>query len=318
MRGVMFFRFCLLLLCSQVLLGKETQVSLSATHNLAYIGDRVGVTLLVKSDLGVDDIAVKLVINEKNCALVKEGEITRRIVPEGIVLEQKYELAFFDLGEFEIGPAQVTLFSQGEKKAELISNEVPISVKKILKNQKTELEPGKPPIFLSGSPKYLIDMLWLPVLIGAALLGLWLVYRKNKRVIAPQKILLTPLQKLQQELKRLFEERLYEKGFQVLFSLKLTHSLKKFIRGWHRFDAEEMTTEEIRAKLFKFVPDSPAIRALIRIFESADLVKFACYELNPTEYEDMCRQIEVIVSECHEVERKRAEEMMAQNGVGNG
>ncbi len=290
--------------------GKESQLSLSATHNMAFIGDRIGVTLLVKADMAIDDFSAVLETEKAICELVKEGGVSKRVVPEGVVLEQKFELSFFDLGDYTIGPARVTLFSRGEKLAELSTNEVPIMIKSLLKEDAAELEPGKPPLLMSGSPLYLLQILWFPSVIMAFLLGIWLLSKKRRKKGVSRSITLTPLQVLEKELGRLFDERLFEKGFMVLFFLRLTQSLKKFLHGWHGIDAEEMTTEELRQKLDALANVPLRGASLIRIFENADLVKFARHELVQSEYDEICRLTKMIVGIYREEERLRVAESL--------
>ncbi len=309
-------RIWLLLVFPALLCSKETQVSLSATHNLAYLGDRIGVTLLLKAESSIDDMYVDLAVEEKVCEIVQSGVVVKRIVPEGIVLEQKYELAFFNLGDFTIGPAKVDVYSQGEKVSELLSNGVPITIKPILQEEEVDLEAGKPPLYMSGSPLYLLRLIWIPIVMVVVSSGLWFLIRKNRRVKAIGVPALSPFRVLENELKRLMDERLFEKGFQVLFFLRLTHTLKKFLQGWHGVDAEEMTTEEIKRNMDGLMLSPKAGPALTRILDSADLVKFARYEMSPEEYDDIAGNLKLVVAVYAEEERKKEAAANAKGAEG--
>lgn len=305
-------RIWLLLIFPLVLCSVETQVSLSATHNLAYLGDRIGVTLLLKADPAVDDMSAELKVDGKVCEMIDSGNVTRRIVPEGIVLEQKFELAFFDLGDFSIGPAKVSVFSGGETLSQIVSNEVPITIKPILEGEESELVEGKAPVYLQGSPLHLLRLIWVPAVLMALMLGLWILLRSNRRKKVVSPVRQSPFKLFESELKRLFEERLFEKGFQVLFFLRLTHVLKKFLHGWHRVDAEEMTTEEIREKLNGLMPNAKAWSALTRVLESADLVKFARYDMQKEEFEIISGNLKEMVRSYGLEEQKKEAAALAQ------
>lgn len=298
------------LLLSFLLTASAPQVSLSATHNLAYIGDRIGVTLLVKADGQFDPQTVVLDNQGQKFELISEGRLEKRIVPEGVVWEQKYELAFFDLGDFIIGPARVTYNDHVVQAGELSSNEVPIKIKGLVSDAAQELEPGKRPLELSGSPAYLLKKVWLPMLLMACLLVLIILLTRKKKPLPPVVSSLSPVQWLESELKKLGDERLLEKGFQILFALRLTHVLKVFIRQFYRIDAEEMTTEELLARLDGHLPAPTAEDAIKKILQAADLVKFARYEMTLSEQEVLGRNTRQFTEIHRREEQKRQEVAM--------
>ncbi len=293
---------------------KEVQISLSASHNLAFVGDRIGITLLVKANTEVDRISAELSINKQVCEMLGQDSVVKRVVPEGVVFEQRFELAFFELGDFDIGPAQVTLYSPSGKPSGLKSNLVPITIRTILKDQQTELEPGKPPLSMPGSPWYLLRLIWLPLTVIVLAGAIFLVLRKGRRKQSPAPAPRSPLQTLELELQRLFAEQLFEKGFQILFSLRLTQSLKKFLHAWHAVNAEEMTTDEICVKMNGLTPDPGAWTALNQILSGTDLVKFARYEMKQDEFAEIRDRIGLIVASYQSEERRRTAALLAAQG----
>lgn len=291
----------------------ETQVSLSATHNLALIGDRIGVTLLVKAERDTVNIEVDLLVDPQVCEIVAKGVVSKRTVPEGVVLEQKYELAFFDLGDFDIGPARVVLLDGEDKETDLSSNRVPITIKESVRREDQELAPGKAPRILSGSPLYLLKMVWLPLSLLLLGLAAWFLIRKSRKGVPDAQIVLSPLQIFEKEMNDLLSEGLFEKGFKMLFFLRLTHVMKKFLQGWHKINAEEMTSEELCWVLQKEKNGSPALPEITAILGKADLAKFARYEVNREEYGQLCEMIEALRTKYRQKER---ENDLIQDGRG--
>jgi hypothetical protein len=283
-----------------------SQVTLSATHNLAYVGDRIGVTLLVKADASLELLSAVLSKDSQKYELISEGRLEKRVVAEGVVWEQKYEVAFFDLGDFTIGPAQVRVCEADNETTELVSNDVPIRIKALLKGDNPELEPGKPPLVMTGSPLHLLRRLWLPLLILCALAALIVVLTRKKRPLVEKAVPLSPVSRLERGLKKLMQEKLFEKGFQVMFFLRLTHLVRVFIKGFHGLDAEEMTSEELRNRLQGRLPHPAAEEALYALLKGADLVKFARHEMPVWEYELILDRLGLFVAHHRQEEQKRA------------
>ena len=117
-------------------------------------------------------------------------------------------------------------------------------------------------------------LLFVPFL----LLLIYLVKRimDNKPIIRKVKIepQLPPHQLAMQEIERIKSEKVWQKGLSKEYYTELTDVLRVYIKGRFGFNAQEMTSTEIIDKLLE-INDKDAIRDLMELFRTADLVKFA-------------------------------------------
>ena len=112
------------------------------------------------------------------------------------------------------------------------------------------------------------------------LLGL-LIYliiriRDNKPIIRKIKVepKLPPHQAALQEIERIKNEKVWQKGQPKEYYTELTDIIRTYIRDRFGFNALEMTSSEIIDKLLE-IKDKEAISDLKFLFQTADLVKFA-------------------------------------------
>ena len=98
----------------------------------------------------------------------------------------------------------------------------------------------------------------------------------NKPIIRKVKIepQLPPHQLAMQEIERIKSEKVWQKGLSKEYYTELTDVLRVYIKGRFGFNAQEMTSTEIIDKLLE-INDKDAIRDLMELFRTADLVKFA-------------------------------------------
>lgn len=122
---------------------------------------------------------------------------------------------------------------------------------------------------------------WLSVLI--LLLGLAAFYlvsrlRENKPIITRIRIVrrIPPHQKALTAIEKIKEEHLQSSEDQKAYYTQLTDTIRQYIRERFGFNAMEMTSAEIIAHL-QDNGDKTMIDELRRLFQTADLVKFAKY-----------------------------------------
>lgn len=118
------------------------------------------------------------------------------------------------------------------------------------------------------------------VLLFAPLL-LLLIYlvkriRDNKPIIRKVKVeaKLPPHQLAIQEIERIKNEKVWQKGLSKEYYTELTDAIRTYIKNRFAFNALEMTSTEIIDKLLE-MEDKEAIKDLRELFLTADLVKFA-------------------------------------------
>ena len=122
---------------------------------------------------------------------------------------------------------------------------------------------------------------WLSVLM-ILLLCLAFYFRArlydNKPIIARVRIIkkVLPHQRAMNEIEKIKEERMQTSENQKAYYTRLTDTLRKYIEERFGFNAMEMTSSEIIARLQE-VEDKTMIDELKELFMTADLVKFAKY-----------------------------------------
>ena len=104
-------------------------------------------------------------------------------------------------------------------------------------------------------------------------------YRDNKPIlrrvtIAPK---LPPHQVALQEMERIKEEKSWQRDDVKQYYTELTDALRGYMEERFGFNAKEMTSDEIIAKLNE-QPDKEWIGELRELFQMSDLVKFAKYK----------------------------------------
>ena len=100
--------------------------------------------------------------------------------------------------------------------------------------------------------------------------------RDNKPIIRKVKVepKLPPHQLAMQEIERIKNEKVWQKGEPKEYYTELTDTLRVYIKERYGFNALEMTSSEIIDKLLE-MKDKEAISDLRELFQTADLVKFA-------------------------------------------
>lgn len=117
-------------------------------------------------------------------------------------------------------------------------------------------------------------LLFVPLL----LLLIYLVkrIRDNKPIIRKVKVepKLPPHQLAIQEIERIENEKVWQKGLSKEYYTELTDAIRTYIKDRFGFNALEMTSSEIIDNLLE-MKDKEAIKDLKELFQTADLVKFA-------------------------------------------
>ena len=137
--------------------------------------------------------------------------------------------------------------------------------------------------------------------ISAILLGLlaavfgWYYWRRRRRnlpVFSAPKPVVPPVDRALANLKTLKDKQLWQKNRVKEYYTELTEILRVFLADEYRIAAIEMTSDECIENLRQQYPDrKDDIRRLETVFRTADLVKFAKGEPQPSEHEDCFRTV---------------------------
>lgn len=251
----------------------ETQVSISISDNLATIGDRIHLKIIVKTNADVDKITLKTA--QKDFEVLDQGSTQKRTQEDYTVFEKDIQVAFFKVGEFNIGPFEIDL-----KKDETVietreTNSVPVTVKSVLKEEDKDIKPLKSLIEIKGDPFYILKYVLIAVVIVIAVVVFIFWLRRRRRTVMKPAPLLSPIDELEVLIKELYGKDLFEKGKVKQFFTELTQVFKNFLHRTYGFNAEDFTTYETLYELKRHEKQVPPVNNLEFLFNTADLVKFA-------------------------------------------
>ena len=240
------------------------------------IGEQTKITLEVSTD--ADKRAIFPVYID---TIVKGVEIIDIAKPDTqylndrkrLLIKQEYTITSFDSALYYLPPMQV-----------LVDNKPYLSKALALKVYSVPLDTLR---FYGPKPVMAAPFVWKDwygvmacgiLLIPFGFLLVYLIMRifDNKPIIRKVKVepKLPPHQLALQEIERIKAEKVWQKGMQKEYYTELTDALRGYIKDRFGFNALEMTSSEIIAKLLE-VNDKDAIADLRSLFETADLVKFA-------------------------------------------
>ncbi|MBN2399225.1 MAG: hypothetical protein JXI33_02675 [Candidatus Aminicenantes bacterium] len=250
------------------------QVTLSASTLTATIAEHVELRLIVRSLENIDEMHVSVpagdyeIIRRQNLPLIKTAEWR--------TFEQVLTIAFFKTGDFTVGPIAIELLSAKKVREKERSGTVTISIRSVLADNDKDIKPLKKPLPITGSPLHLLKYfaaIGLLVLLAAILLILKRRGSKKNRPAAT--ILPLPEIELEMSIKELWLKKFPQKGEYKLFFILLGGIIKHFLARTYIFNADDLTTTEIMARLERSEKDQSVVTGMEGIFQQADLVKFA-------------------------------------------
>jgi hypothetical protein len=275
-------------------LAAETQVSISVSENLATIGDRIRVKIIVKTTVEVDKISLQ--VNRQDFEILEEQPEQKRQQQDYMVIEKSIEIAFFKLGEFDVGPFKVTLFKGEEEIENRETNSVPVTVKTVLREEDKDIKPLKGLVDIKGDPFYLLKYVFAAVLLVAiVILIIILVKRFREKPAVSEEPLLSPVDELEKRLNELSGRKLFEKGKTKIFFIELTQILKHFLHRVYKFNAEDFTTYETMTDLKRREKEVLILNNMEFSFNTADLVKFAKFEPDASVLDEVLKKIGEII-----------------------
>jgi hypothetical protein len=254
----------------------ETQVSISASDNSVDIGDQVNLKILVKTNTETQEIKVKT--GENAFEIIRQQNTVKTPQKEYMVFEKSITIAFFKVGDFNIGPFTIELLKDGKTVETKETNSIPITVKSVLKQEDKDIKGLKDLIDIKGNPFYILKyvILALAIVLLLVFVAAWLKKRK-KAPEAPPKPLLSPVEEFELLVNELWGKGLFDKGKVKLHFIELTVIIKRFLFRNYGFNAEDLTTYETVYYLKKrerelVIPDN-----MQYVLDISDLAKFAKY-----------------------------------------
>ncbi len=263
----------LLLFLSPAAPVRAGQVTMSASATTMTIGERVELRVVARVGAGFN--AMRVQVAPGAFEVIARRALPPAFTDAGGTLEEIITIAFFQTGDFTVGPFPVKLLP-GKDGSEAETGRLAIRVRSLLEESDKDIKPLKEPLPLGGDPRHLLPYAAaLLLLLLLAALALFLRKRAQGRrtaAVAPPPL---PEVELEANLLRLKESGLLQRGEYRAFFITLSAMLKHFIQRAYGFHAEECTTAETLPLLREKESEAAIVAGLETVLSQADLVKFA-------------------------------------------
>ncbi|MDX1940508.1 MAG: RDD family protein [Saprospiraceae bacterium] len=266
-----------------VLAFAQTKASVHLDSTYILIGDQVQMQLFLDSAVNITNIKTDFSVFEDSLSkieVVQHGEwnqVSLNKMTGAALWEQRVTLTSFEAGRYQLPDIPISFRFNGEKYSVTTTTANFLEVGTIAVSDSTQLAPIKGII---EEPTTLED--YLPYAIAVAALGLlialvFLIIRltRSKEIMLPPPIVLKPYEVALQKLGFLEDAHLWEKGDTKTFQTELTFILREYLEKQFHVPALENTTDEILTSLKRYGIAPGWQDKLRRLFQNADLVKFA-------------------------------------------
>ncbi len=279
---------------------------MSASSATATIGEPIELRVVVRAEPGVAGIRVTVPAGAYDVV----GRNARPAVGSaaGSTFEEVITIAFFQTGDFTVGPFQIELLPRREDSASESTGQLAIRVRSLLGENDKDIKPLKELLAMRGDPRHLLPYaaaLLLALLLGAVALLLRRRLKRKKELAAEPPLL--PELELERGIRELRGKNLWQAGEFRPFFITLSGLLKHFLERAYGFNAEECTTAETVAGIRSREADTGVVAGLEGIFTLADLVKFARLVPEAETESNIWKQVDSLVAE-HRKRRRLAEE----------
>jgi len=279
------FRMCIFALLffavGIVSLHAQTAISATLTADSTHIliGDHLNIRLALKHPKSLKVAMPVMKDSIGNMDFIAASKIDTISEAADEIYSQTFTVSAFDSGRFHAGPVVVP-FKKGNGAIDtLLSNMVMVDVSTLPVDTMRPFKPLKAPLAVPYSWKefipYIIGgiLLILLILIGIIL---WKKYRKQKPPVAARPVPKDPAHIwARKELKKLEDEKLWQKGEIKIYYSRLTEILRLYLEYRFNWLALESTTEEIQMAIDNYQMKEKAKDNLLQTLRIADLVKFA-------------------------------------------
>lgn len=282
-------KLLLLLACTIIQVAGMAQ-SISATFVADSTHIKIGEQLPVKFNLRYtktltpefpqwkDTIGTLEIVRAEKIDTVNDGN--------SIILSQQYVVSAYDSGEYSTGVQKVFFKNTAHNADSVFSNNLVVQVNTVPVDTSKPVKAIKAPLSLPYSWEeflyYYIALGILLLLIGAGV-G-WYIYQKNKPAPPVRPKPKEPAHVwARAELKKLEEDKLWQKGEVKMYYTRLSEILRLYLEFRYGYYAMESTTAEIEIKVDSFHVKRIAKEKLLEILGLADLAKFAKLQPLPDE-----------------------------------
>jgi hypothetical protein len=267
---------------------QNVTVNASIDTNNVLIGDQIKLRLILQSDKKTNIVMPLLPDSIGKIEIVSRGKIDTLDSAGRYSLRQTFMITSFDSG-VHVFPVQTFMF---EKQG--IAELYPLSTDSIMLHFKTfnvdttqAIKDIKGPLDTPMSWDELLPYIitaWIIIAFIVIAWYLWTRYKKKAKMVELDYDPKIPAHIIALEaLKQLDSEKLWQKGYTKDYYVRMTEILWKYIERRFDIPAIDMLSREIIDALKLQYLNNELVQRLAKIFDIADLVKFAKYEPLPDE-----------------------------------
>lgn len=258
----------------------QLSATLRADSNQIQIGDHLKVRLTVKHDKNLKIFFPVITDTLGNLELISASKIDTTAEANATSLTQLYTVSAFDSGEYYAGPVKIFFTNSTGEPDSVFSNDIAVRVNTLDVDTAKPFKPIKAPLEVGYAwtefLPYIIVGIWLLVVIIGAAYYMWREQQKKKLVPYERPKPKDPAHIwARKELKKLEEEKLWQKDEVKLYYSRLTDILRMYLEYRYGWYAMESTTEEIQSGMNNYYLKEKAKENLLSILRTGDLVKFA-------------------------------------------
>jgi len=288
-----------LLLLNIVLFGQDIRVKASTDTTSYKIGDYINYTLRIEYDKTIGIIPPLIKDSLKVADIIKLDTAVTKEENGRMVTIIKAVLSKYDSAVVNIPPIAIKYRTAHDSTLKtILSYPVTVFVHTLQVNPQAEIKDVKDPVKVPLP--WLLILLWVviaSVVLGTALL-LWLWFKKSKerKVVAPPKIILPAHVEALNALKELEQKQLWQKGMVKEYHSEITEIIRAYFERKFDLRALELTTTEVNIQLKQQSGAANIIDITNDFLNNADLVKFAKFKPENSVNEEMMKQANEIVN----------------------
>jgi hypothetical protein len=264
----------ILIILAWPLWASSAQVTMSASTAAATIGEAIELRVVVRTEEAVEGIRIDMANGAFDIISRKPSQVLR--VAGVATFEEIITIAFFQTGDFSIGPFTIEFLPQRENTKNEQTGQLAIRVRSLLNENDKDIKPLKELLAIRGNPSHLLHYaaaFLLLLLLGV--LALFVAKKLRKKRLTEAGPPLPPEIELEILVRELRQKELPQLGEFRPFFISLSAMIKHFLQRAYGFNAKDCTTVETMALLKKNERDEEIVAQMDAIFTQADLVKFA-------------------------------------------
>ena len=298
------FALIFLLMLNASLFGQDIRVKASTDTTSYKIGDYINYTLRIEYDKTIGIIPPLIKDSLKVADIIRLDTAVTKEENGRMVTIIKAVLSKYDSAVVNIPPIAIKYRTANDSTLKTIqSYPVTVLVHTLQVNPQAEIKDVKDPVKVPLP--WLLILLWVviasAVLGTALLLWLWFKKTKEKKVVAPPKIILPAHVVALTALNELEKKQLWQKGMVKEYHSEITEIIRAYFERKFDLRALELTTTEVNLQLKEKSGASNIIDITNDFLNNADLVKFAKFKPENSVNEEMMKQALEIVNRTADV-----------------